>query len=124
MTDIKNMPTDIEEVIISFRRDIHKYPELSDCEKRTSQKIEDHLIKLGFKPKTQVGGHGLFIDVGEGSKRIALRADMDALPIQEETGLDFSSKNDGVMHACGHDAHTAMLIGAVELFKRFGLCRL
>lgn len=101
---------------VEFRRDLHRYPELSFEESRTASKVAERLSRLGIDFKTGVGGHGIVADIrGGDGPTIALRADMDALPIQEETGLDFASENPGVMHACGHDAHTTILIGAAEL---------
>ena len=103
--------------LIAFRRDLHRHPELSFQESRTAAKVEEQLKSTGLSFKTGVGGHGLVVDIA-GSRPgpiIALRADMDALPIQEETGLPFASEVSGVMHACGHDAHTAILLGAARL---------
>jgi amidohydrolase len=104
--------------LIAFRRDLHRHPELSFQESRTAGRVAERLRELGLSPQTGVGGHGVVADIvgGAGTGRvIALRADMDALPIQEEADLEFSSAYSGVMHACGHDAHTAMLLGAAEL---------
>jgi amidohydrolase len=107
----------LEPYLIEFRRDLHRYPELSFQESETAQKVSKELKKLGLKVKTQVGGHGIVADL-QGERpgpTIALRADMDALPIHEETGLSYASSIDGIMHACGHDAHTTILLGAVHL---------
>ena len=98
--------------VISWRRDIHAHPELSQQEKRTSELAANILESLEFEVKRNVGGFGVTgLLKGNGAKTIALRADMDALPLNEETGLAFSSQVQGVMHACGHDTHTAMLLG-------------
>lgn len=102
---------------IAFRRDLHQYPELSHQESRTADKVASALRRLGLKPQTQVGGHGVVAEL-KGSRPgpvIALRADIDALPVAEETGLPFASRRHGIMHACGHDAHTAILLGAAQL---------
>ncbi|BBI36284.1 M20 metallopeptidase family protein [Cohnella abietis] len=100
-----------------FRRELHRYPELSFEEAETASKVTQRLDRLGIPYRTGVGGHGIVAEiVGERSGPIvALRADMDALPIQEETGVPFASSRPGIMHACGHDAHTAILLGAAEL---------
>ncbi|HEX3019934.1 MAG TPA: M20 family metallopeptidase [Chitinispirillaceae bacterium] len=104
--------------IISIRRAIHKNPELSGDEKKTAATVYGNLEKIGLKPsfhldKTAVSAS---IDNG-GGKTIVLRADMDALPIQEQTGLPYASKKKGVMHACGHDFHTAILLGAASVLN-------
>jgi amidohydrolase len=105
------------EELIAFRRELHEYPELSLEEEETAGKVAARLRQLGLNVRTRVGGHGVMADI-EGTRpgpTVALRADMDALPIQEETGLPFASKRPGRMHACGHDAHTAILLGAAKL---------
>src|SRR5699024_3714428 len=106
--------------MIEIRRYLHQHPELSFCEKETPKYIESFYEGKDCKVETNVGPNGLkvIIDSGKPGKTIAIRADFDALPIQEDTGLEFASKNDGVMHACGHDAHTAyMLILAETLIE-------
>ena len=114
---------DIEKNIIDWRRDFHQYPELGFDEHRTSKIIGEALKEMGLAPKMNVGKTGVTADLtfGEGPT-IALRADMDALPMQEASGLDFSSKHDGVMHACGHDGHMAMLLGAAKVLTQNGDC--
>jgi carboxypeptidase Ss1 len=109
-----------EDEIISIRRKIHENPELSYQEFKTAKLIEAKLRSLGIKVRSHVGGTGV-VGVLEGSKNgkvVALRADMDALPVNENVDLPFKSKNEGVMHACGHDAHVAMLLGAAMLLVR------
>lgn len=108
---------DISDEIISNRRYLHQNPELSFVEYNTSQYIQGKLTAMGI-PFTVMASTGVIAHIGTGLRCVALRADIDALPIHEETGLEFSSKFDGVMHACGHDAHTAMLLGAAKLLKR------
>jgi amidohydrolase len=103
----------IENQIISWRRDFHMYPELGYEEERTSRIVEEHLREWGYSIKRV--GTGIIADIGEGEKTIALRADMDALPIQEENDVPYKSRIPGKMHACGHDAHTAMLLGAAKI---------
>jgi len=98
--------------VADWRRSLHAVPELGRQERRTTAFVADALMAAGLEPRTLPGGTGLVCDVGRGERCVALRADLDALPLREDTGLPFSSTVDGVMHACGHDAHTAMLLGA------------
>ncbi|TMV53118.1 amidohydrolase [Paenibacillus mesophilus] len=107
----------IEPELIELRRDLHRHPELSFKESRTAAIAAERLKRLGMSVRTGVGGHGVIADLhgGSGGPTIAIRADMDALPILEETGLDFASETPGVMHACGHDVHTSVLLGAAKL---------
>ncbi|MBT3179584.1 MAG: amidohydrolase [Candidatus Marinimicrobia bacterium] len=117
--NIRPQIKDIENQIINWRRDFHQYPELAFDEHRTSKVIGDALKSMGLVPKMNVGKTGVTADLvfGDGPM-IALRADMDALPMQETSGLDFSSKHNGVMHACGHDGHMAMLLGAAKVLSQ------
>lgn len=105
---------------VAIRRDLHQHPELSWRETKTSRVICQVLDRLGISYQTNVAGTGVVADIPgpEHLPRVVLRADIDALPIQEETGLEFTSVHDGVMHACGHDGHTAMLLGTAELLCR------
>nr|WP_245346696.1 amidohydrolase [Arthrobacter stackebrandtii] len=96
--------------VIEFRRDLHAHPELSFQEFRTSGKIYDRLLAAGLSPR-RLDGTGVIVDVGEGPIATALRGDIDALPIVEVTGLPFASRNHGVTHGCGHDFHTATMLG-------------
>ncbi|GAA0383296.1 M20 family metallopeptidase [Paenibacillus motobuensis] len=107
----------LEAELIAFRRDLHRHPELSLQESETAAKVVQRLSQLGIDFRSGVGGFGLVAELkGEQpGPVIALRADMDALPIHEEAELDFASTRPGIMHACGHDAHTAILLGAAEL---------
>ena len=110
--------------VVAWRRDFHQHPELSNREERTGQKIAQALRAMGLEPKTGVAGHGVtaIIHGGLPGPKIALRADMDALPVAEQTGLAYASTATGqyrgelvgVMHACGHDAHMAILLGAAK----------
>ena len=119
--NIRSEIKDIEKNIIDWRRDFHQYPELGFDEHRTSKIIGEALKEMGLAPKMNVGKTGVTADLtfGDGPT-IALRADMDALPMQEASGLDFSSKHDGVMHACGHDGHMAMLLGTAKVLTQNG----
>lgn len=96
--------------IIEFRRDLHAHPELSFQEHRTTTVIYDRLLAAGLAPR-RLEGTGVIVDVGSGPITTALRGDIDALPIIEETGLAFASRNHGVTHGCGHDFHTATMLG-------------
>ncbi|MGH3450870.1 MAG: amidohydrolase [Haloechinothrix sp.] len=98
--------------VIAWRRHIHANPELARHEYGTTELIVSVLRSLGLKPEVLRGGTGLVCDIGTGPTCVALRADIDALPITEATGLPFASAVDGVAHACGHDAHTAILMAA------------
>lgn len=115
----------ISDQLIAWRRDIHLHPELSGKEQRTAALVAAHLKKLGFEVKTGIAGTGVMgiLKGGKPGKTIALRADMDALPVKEMTGLAFASaarsthmgKDVDVMHACGHDGHTAILMAVAEV---------
>lgn len=109
----------IHEDIRGWRRTIHRYPELSFTETKTAALVHDNLQKLGIETQTGVAKTGVVATIKgkEGAPTIGLRADMDALPIQEENETDFNSERDGIMHACGHDAHTAMLLGAATVLQ-------
>jgi amidohydrolase len=104
--------------VVQWRRDFHAHPELSNREQRTARVVAQTLQEIGVDQlKTGVARHGVVAAIHgrHPGPTVALRADMDALPIREQTGLPFASENDGVMHACGHDAHTAMLLGAAKV---------
>ena len=109
------------EDIVSLRRDIHREPELGFDTEKTAEKILDALDGLPLEIQTDVAKNGVVATLkGEGGDgpTVALRADMDALPIHEETGLPFASETDGKMHACGHDGHTSMLVGAARALSQ------
>ncbi|MBK5443316.1 M20 family metallopeptidase [Peribacillus sp. TH24] len=105
--------------LVRFRRDLHMYPELSFHEVNTPKKIADVLINLGLEVRTEVGGRGVvgLLRGGKPGKTVALRADFDALPISDEKDLEYKSRIPGVMHACGHDVHTAALIGVAKVLS-------
>ena len=109
----------IYDEIIALRRDIHMHPELSQQEERTMRVISDRLAALNIPHETNVAGYGVVATVGSPSAKyaIGIRADIDALPIQEENDVPYASKVPGVMHACGHDVHTAILLGAAQILK-------
>ncbi|SIQ96629.1 hippurate hydrolase [Rhizobium sp. RU35A] len=102
--------------IIALRHDLHRHPELAFEEKRTAGVIARYLLSYGYTVQEGIGGTGVVATLkrGRGSKRLGIRADFDALPITEETGQPFTSENAGVMHACGHDGHTAILLAAAR----------
>ena len=114
----------LQQQVVDWRRDFHRHPELSNREERTARVVADELRRMGLEPKTGIAHHGVvaIIKGGRPGPRIALRADMDALPVTERTGLPFASKATaqfrgetvGVMHACGHDAHTGILLGVAQ----------
>ncbi|MGW0518954.1 MULTISPECIES: M20 family metallopeptidase [unclassified Crossiella] len=97
--------------VVAWRRHIHANPELSRNEHNTTKFLFRELAGAGLRPRVLPGGTGLICEVGSGSRCVALRADIDALPLTEDTGLPFASTVDGVSHACGHDAHTTVLLG-------------
>jgi len=108
----------IQKKLVAWRRDFHMHPELGFQETRTAGIVADELDKLGCRVRHGIGRTGVVADLGTGSPVIAIRADMDALPILEDNDVPYRSQNPGVMHACGHDAHTAMLLGTATLLAR------
>jgi len=119
----KQIRTEIETIkdtIISTRRDIHKHPELAFNELRTSKLVAERLMSMGIDVQMNVGKTGVVGTLkGENEgQTIALRADMDALPMQETSEVSYKSINEGIMHACGHDGHTAMLLGTAEALSK------
>lgn len=120
MNDLKNDILELEEELITLRRDFHMHPELGYEEYRTSQIVFEYLSSLGLEVKkiAKTGVVGLLRGKQPG-KTVMLRADMDALPQEEEAEVSFKSVNKGVMHACGHDGHTAMLLVAAKLLCKY-----
>jgi amidohydrolase len=108
----------ISEELIEWRRDFHMHPELGFELQRTSKIVADELEKLGYLVRRGVGKTGVVAEIGEGGKVIAIRADMDALPILEQNAHEYVSQTPGTMHACGHDSHTAMALGAALLLSK------
>jgi hippurate hydrolase len=113
------MPLDFTETLRRWRHHLHAHPELSRQESATAAFVCAQLAGLGVAFESGVGGHGVVASLtrGASNRAVGLRADMDALPILEATGAAYASKNPGVMHACGHDGHTASLLGAVRLLQ-------
>ncbi len=129
--DSQPMPTDVTNMdmlaraqliapeLTRLRRAIHAQPELSFQENGTAKMVVEKLTVLGYKPRLVANGIGVLAEIGEGSGPVvAIRADMDALPIEETNPVDYCSSNTGVMHACGHDAHTACLLGAAIMLAK------
>lgn len=118
--NFKEKMHEVTSYVIDIRREFHQYPELSMEERETTKRIAAKLEELGIpyeiNEKNRTGLVGV-IKGGNPGKAVALRADIDALPVTEDTGLPFTSKNAGVMHACGHDNHIAMLLGAAKLLR-------
>ena len=122
---LDNLCAAVDPKVVAWRHDIHQHPELSGEEVRTANLVAEHLQKLGMEVRTGIAKTGVLgvLRGGRPGPVVALRADMDALPVTEETGLPFASKETvmvdgakvGVMHACGHDTHVAMLMGAAEV---------
>jgi amidohydrolase len=108
----------ISEELIEWRRDFHMHPEIGFEVHRTAGIVADELEKMGYKVKRGIGKTGVVAEIGEGGKLVAIRADMDALPILEMNDAEYVSQNKGAMHACGHDSHTAMALGAALLFSK------
>jgi len=115
---IRSEVLQLKDEMIGIRRDLHAHPELGFEEHRTAQVIEDQLRSLGLEPR-RMAGTGVVADLVGGAAEsgpvLLLRADIDALPVQEANDVPYKSQNDGVMHACGHDAHTAMLLAAAQV---------
>ncbi len=118
MTDLTQLQAEMTE----WRRDFHRHPEFGFEEHRTAKLVADRLRAFGLEVATGVGGTGVVgtLTRGTSNRSIALRADMDALRIQEATSVPYASGHDGTMHACGHDGHTAMLLGAAKLLSEEG----
>ena len=122
---VKKILADNFAEMVAIRRDFHRHPELSEHEERTARKIDEYLTAWRIDHENGIGGHGVVARIDgkkvrpEGMKyqAVAIRADIDALPIQEAVESSFKSQNDGVMHACGHDLHTAVLLGVAKTLK-------
>ncbi|PAV29290.1 peptidase M20 [Virgibacillus profundi] len=121
---LKNIHKSIDSLypeMVEIRRYLHQYPEVSFKEYKTAKYIADFYETLGIPYKTKVGGNGVIATLtgGKPGKTVALRADFDALPIQDEKKVPYKSKVDGVMHACGHDGHTATLLTLAKVMKEY-----
>src|SRR3546814_3862129 len=116
MTTAGDLPADLVAAMTEWRRDFHRHPELGFQETRTSRLISERLEAFGIEVHAGVGGTGVVgvLRRGSSNRAVGLRADIDALPITERNDFAHRSATDGVMHACGHDGHTAMLLGAAR----------
>jgi len=114
------MDPELHVKVTAWRRHLHAHPELSTQEQATAAFVCETLASLGVPYVANVGGHGVVATIsrGQSNRSVGLRADMDALPIEETTGLPYASNTPGVMHACGHDGHTASLLGAAALLSQ------
>ena len=114
---IRERSSEEREYVVELRRYLHKHPELSENEYNTSKKIQEELKKIGIEYVVYQGTNAIvgLIKGEKDGKTVALRADMDALPINEENDVPYKSENEGVMHACGHDGHTAILLGTARV---------
>ncbi|MDQ0550833.1 M20 family metallopeptidase [Pantoea agglomerans] len=119
--EIKARVNELESQLVAIRRDIHAHPELGFDTLRTASLVTEYLQALGLNPRTGVGRSGVVVDIdgAEPGKTLLLRADMDALPIHEQTGLPFASRYPGKMHACGHDIHTATMLGVATILPHY-----
>jgi amidohydrolase len=117
---IKNISKEAFPSLIQLRRELHQYPELAFDEFKTSERIAKELRKLRIDVKRPIAKTGVVgvLNKGTEGKTIALRADMDALPVLEQTNFPYKSKNEGIMHACGHDVHVACVVGAAKILTR------
>jgi len=120
MVGIRQLVSEHKEVIIKIRRDLHRIPETAYTEKKTSAYVAEYLTREGLEVQTGIATYGVvaLLKTGRPGSVLLLRADMDALPLTEETGLPFASTHEGVMHACGHDAHVAMVLAAATVLNR------
>ena len=120
MIDFKGMVHEHRDLIIKLRRDLHRIPETAFTEEKTSRYVADYLRGLGLEVVTGIAKYGVvgLMNGGNSGKTLMIRADMDALNIHEETGLDFASAHQGVMHACGHDAHMAMALVSATILHQ------
>ncbi len=114
LDDILKGVESVRERLVGFRREIHKFPELSAAEVKTAALVAGVLEQSGIEVRRNVGGHGVvgLLRGGSNGPTIALRADMDALPISDAKDVEYASAVPGAMHACGHDVHTGVLMGA------------
>jgi amidohydrolase len=120
MVDIRQLVSEYKELVINTRRDLHRIPETAYTEKKTSAYVTEYLNREGLQVQTGIATYGVvgLLKTGRPGPTLLIRADMDALPLTEETGLPFASTHAGVMHACGHDAHIAMALATATVLNR------
>jgi amidohydrolase len=122
LVTIQSIAQQLTPRLIEIRRHLHMYPELSGQEHQTSAYVAGVLSSLGLQMKEGIGGTGIMADLkGQGNRMLGIRTDMDALPIAEQTGLEFASQQPGVMHACGHDLHTTLGLGTAMVLSQLEL---
>ena len=117
-TKITTQAQEITNQLISWRREFHKHPELGFHELRTAARVAEEIERLGYRVRNGVGRTGVVAEKGDGHPIVVIRADMDALPLQEANNVPYASEEPGVMHACGHDAHTAIALGTARLLTQ------
>jgi amidohydrolase len=120
MVDVHQIVNAHRDLIIDTRHDLHRIPETAYTEEKTSAYVTNYLNKEGLDVQTGIAQYGIvgLLDTGRPGPTLMIRADMDALPLTEDTGLAFASEHEGVMHACGHDAHMTMVLGAATVFNQ------
>jgi amidohydrolase len=120
MLDFRQLVNECRDQIISVRRDLHRIPETAYTEKKTSAYVADYLTRQGLEVQTGIARYGVvgLLRSAKPGPTLMIRADMDALPLTESTGLSFASTHNGAMHACGHDAHMSMVLGAATVIRR------
>jgi amidohydrolase len=119
--DLRSAVDHVVPVAIETRRHLHRFPEIGHQEFATTTHLASVLERAGLEPKLRTPGTGLSVSIGSGSPSVAFRSDIDALPVQEQTGLPFTSEHDGLMHACGHDAHTGVAVGIALALARLDI---
>ena len=118
MANVHQLVSEHKDLIITTRRELHRIPETAYTEKKTSSYVADYLNKAGIEVQTGIAQYGVvgLMDTGNPGPTLMIRADMDALPLSEDTGLSFASEHEGAMHACGHDAHMAIALVTARPF--------
>ncbi len=118
--DLKQLVHEHKDLIVKTRRDLHLIPEPAYTEKKTAAYVAEYLDKEGLDLRTEIARYGVVgtMDTSKPGKTLLIRSDMDALPVSEETGLEFASTHAGAMHACGHDGHMAMVLGAATVLNK------
>ena len=119
INQLKELTDKVYDDAVAFRRQLHMNPELSEHEEKTAAAICEKLDSLGIEYEAGIAGHGISAVIyGQNrSHGVGIRADMDALPLEEKVEIPFKSKNPGVMHACGHDIHTSVLLGTAQVLN-------
>jgi len=124
LSQIKDLAVSLAPRLVEIRRHLHSHPELSGQEYQTAAYVSGVVSSCGLHVQELVGKTGVVAELhgtGEDSRMLAIRTDMDALPIQERTGLEFASRQKGIMHACGHDVHTTVGLGTAMVLAQLGI---